>query len=145
MYAISVPQPRASLLIHGVVRHETRLAQTPYRGVVAIHAGAKFTPAARLLCYQEPYKSLLRRANYEGWSLLPCGVLLGTAELVACTPAQEFAWESDTEPDLGGYPPGSWVWEFANPVPFLIPVPAPGRLGLFQISDTLLSSAMVLK
>jgi hypothetical protein len=77
--------------------------------------------------------------------LLPCGVLLGTAELVACTRVEEFAWESDTEPDVGGYQPGSWVWEFANAVPFPTPVPAAGRLGLFRISDTLLSSAMVLK
>ncbi len=145
MHAISVPQPRASLLVHGVVRRETRLAQTPYRGVVAIHAGSKFPPAARALCYQEPYKSLLRRANHEGWRLLPCGFILGTAELVACTSVQEIAWESGIEPDLGPYQAGSWVWDFANAVPFRIPVPAPGRMGLFQISDTLLSSAMVLK
>jgi hypothetical protein len=145
MYAISVPQPRASLLAHGVVRQETRNAQTPYRGVVAIHAGSKFPPAARALCYQEPYKTLLRRANHEGWSLLPCGVLLGTAELVACTRAEDFGWECGIEPDLGGYQPGSWVWEFANAVSFSTPVPAPGRIGLFHISDILLSSAMVLK
>ncbi len=141
MYAISVPQPRACLIIRGVFRLETRPAQTPYRGVLALHAGSKFPPAARALCHQEPYRTLLRRANHEGWSLLPCGFLLGTVELVACTRAEEYLWGS--EPNLGDDRPGSWVWEFANPVPLPTPVAASGRLGLFKISDSLLSVAGV--
>jgi hypothetical protein len=139
MRAISVLQPWASLLICGVIRRQTRPAQTPYRGVLAIHAGSRFPPAARALCHQEPHKTLLRRANHHGWSLLPCGVVLGTAELVSCTRLEEFTWEAGADPDLGGYAPGSWVWEFANPVPLAIPVRVPGRLGVFEISDTLLS------
>jgi activating signal cointegrator 1 len=141
--AISVLQPWASLLIRGVIRLLTRPAQTPYRGVLAIHAGSRFPPAARALCHQEPHKTLLRRANHHGWSLLPCGVVLGTAELVSCTRVEEFAGDADTVPDLGDYQPGRWVWEFANPVQFASPIPAAGRLGVFQISDRLLSPEVV--
>jgi hypothetical protein len=145
MRAISVLQPWASLLIRGVLYRQTRPAQTPYRGVLAIHAGSRFPPDARALCHREPYKSLLRRANHDGWSLLPCGVILGTAELVSCTRVEEFAGEADTVPDLGDYQPGRWVWEFTNPVPFVVPMPAAGRLGVFQISDKLLSPEVVTK
>jgi activating signal cointegrator 1 len=145
MRAISVLQPSASLLICGVVRRLTRPAQTPYRGVLAVHAGSRFPPATRALCHREPYKTLLRRANHHGWSVLPCGVVLGTAQLVACTRVEEFAWEAGSEPDAGGYQPGSWVWEFANPAPLAVPVPMSGRLGVFEIGDRLLSAEAVIR
>jgi hypothetical protein len=145
MRAISVPQPWATLLIRGVIRRLTRPAQTPYRGVLAIHAGSRFPPAARALCHREPFKSLLHRANHYGWSLLPCGVVLGTAELVACTRAEEFAWEAGTHPDLGGMAPGSWVWEFTNAALLDVPVRVSGRLGVFEIDDTRLSAKVVIR
>src|SRR5260370_13920278 len=139
MRAISVLQPWASLLIRGVIRRQTRPAQTPSRGLLAIHAGSRFPPDARALCHREPCKSLLRRANHDGWSLLPCGFILGTAELVSCTRVEEFAGEANTVPDLGDYQPGSWVWEFTNPVAFRVPFAAPGRLGALRIRHTFLS------
>ena len=143
MRAVSVPQPWASLLAHGVLRLETRSWQTPYRGVLAIHAGLRFPPVARGLCHREPFRTLLRRANHEGWSLLPCGCVLGTAKLVACTRVEEFMWEQQTEPHLADFRSGRWVWEYADPVLFHVPVRATGRLGVFEVRDALLAQGMV--
>ena len=39
MKAITILQPYASLIVAGAKQYETRSWDTPYRGIIAIHAG----------------------------------------------------------------------------------------------------------
>jgi hypothetical protein len=135
--ALAVAQPWATLILLGAKRRETRGWRTEHRGTLAIHAGRTFPPAARALCEQEPFRTLLRAAGYPGGDGLPRGALLGTVELVGCTPVEDLDLESLSaeERALGDYRFGRWAWEFRDPRPLLVPLPAVGRLGVYSIPD----------
>lgn len=47
MKAITILQPYASLIVAGAKQYETRSWDTPYRGIIAIHAGFQSTRSAR--------------------------------------------------------------------------------------------------
>jgi hypothetical protein len=135
MNALSLAQPWASLLIHGLKRLETRSWAASHRGPLAIHASKRFPAAARMLCSQEPYRTLLAAVGVHDWRDLPTGVLLGVADLVGCARAPESSLIPELERQLGDFGPGQWVWTFAHPRPLLVPVPCRGQLGIFQVSD----------
>jgi activating signal cointegrator 1 len=135
--ALAVAQPWATLIMLGVKRLETRGWRTEHRGPLAIHASRTFPPPARALCEQEPFKTLLRQGGYLGWARLPRGALLGTVELVGCTPVEELDLESlsAAERALGDYRFGRWAWQLRDPRPLAVPLPALGRLGVYSIPD----------
>jgi hypothetical protein len=133
MRALSVFQPWASLLVLGRKRFETRSWRTTHRGLLAIHAARKFSATVRALCLQEPFRSLLREAGIENADALPRGVVLGTAELVGCTLADELSDIPDAERQFGNFGPGRWAWQLAAAAPLPSPVPARGRLGIFEL------------
>jgi hypothetical protein len=133
--AISVCQPWATLIVHGLKRLETRSWATGHRGPLAVHAGKSFPPSARMLCLQEPYRTLLAGAGLLDWRDLPTGHIIGVAEVVGCTRAPELERLPDLERQLGDFGPGRWAWALVNPRPLPAPVPCRGRLGLFEVPD----------
>jgi activating signal cointegrator 1 len=139
MRALSLSQPWASLLVLGHKRLETRSWQTAHRGLLAIHAARTFSLTARLLCRHEPIGSLLRRAGIDSAEQLPRGVVLGTARLVECVRVEELGDVPETERPLGDFSPGRWVWRFVEAAPLTVPVLARGRLGVFELPDSLLA------
>lgn len=56
---LSVLQPWASLLILGQKQYETRTWATDFRGLLAIHASARFTEEQRALAREEPFCAAL--------------------------------------------------------------------------------------
>jgi hypothetical protein len=133
MYALSVVQPYASLLVLGAKRFETRPWHTAYRGPLAIHAGARFPPAARALCLREPFRTALRRAGLPDCERLPLGVVLGTVFLLDCVRVEDLPDVPEAERALGDFRPGRWAWRVSEPAPWPAPVAARGRLGVFQL------------
>jgi hypothetical protein len=133
MKALSIAQPWATLVILGVKRFETRGWHTEYRGRLAIHASSRFPSTLRALCHRPPLRDRLRAAGFDDWTCLPRGVLLGTVELAGCTRCEELPFDLDFDPALGDFGPGRWAWEFRDPVVFPEPIPAVGRLGLFEL------------
>jgi hypothetical protein len=135
--ALAFAQPWSTLIMLGVKRLETRGWRPAHRGPLAVHACRKLSRPGRALCAREPFRTLLRAAGYPRGDDLPRGVLLGTVELVGCTPVEEIDLESlpETERALGDYRPGRWAWELRHPVRLLVPLPAVGRLGVYSIPD----------
>jgi hypothetical protein len=122
----------------GVKRLETRPWRTRYRGPLVIHASKNFSRAARMLCLQEPWRSALQRAGIDVFSRLPCGVLLGTVELVDCVRVEEFGEVPADELALGDFRPGRWVWRFENPKLLPAKIAYRGRLGIFEVPQGIL-------
>src|SRR5262245_7369475 len=127
MKCLSVREPWAMLLVLGVKRYETRGWHTSYRGPVAIHASNRFPEAARNLCYEEPFKTILRNAGYDGAALLPLGHLIGQVDLVNCLPTNEVTGLEANELCFGDFRPGRWAWQVAKAVRFPEPIRVPGR------------------
>src|SRR4051812_37374075 len=111
MKAISLYQPWASLVVLGIKRLETRRWRTPHSGLLAIHASRSFPDAGRLLCRQEPLRTLLAEAGFDTEYDLPRGVLLGTVQLRRCVRSEEIDLDAlgDIERAVGDFSPGRWA------------------------------------
>jgi hypothetical protein len=112
---------------------ETRSWQTAYRGPRLIHAAARFPLAVRRLCAADPFAAALRRHGIQGPDDLPRGALVASCLLVAI---RRVASPSDVpdgdEARFGDFTPGRFVWTLADPRPLRPPIPARGRLGLWE-------------
>ncbi len=133
MKCLSVAQPWASLLVLGLKHFETRPWYTAYRGPLAIHASKTRSAAARALCRQEPFRSLLAAAGLAHPGDLPVGHILGGVEVADCVRVEELNDVSDTQRCLGDFSPGRWAWRVHRPVRLSVPLPARGQLGLFHL------------
>ena len=126
MKAVTLIQPVATLVVLGACRLEVRAWRTTHRGRVAVYASRAFPQEAREVCTREPVRSALRAAlGHDDWRRLPLGALLGTVELIDCTPTEE-----DSRP-------GGWAWVLDNPEPLPQPIPYRGCLGIFEVPDDL--------
>ena len=79
MKAITILQPYASLIVAGAKQYETRSWDTPYRGIIAIHAGKNkpFEYGGEL---RDKTQGILGKRMEE----LPKGSIIAVADLVEC-------------------------------------------------------------
>ena len=157
MRALTVWQPRATLLAHGIKKHETRSWAPPHRLIgqrIAIHAAARKVNVADM-------DSLLRAINTSGFVMknkildvirltptpffesLPLGAVLGTAKLAEAfkmlgeTPVSLIDGTSqppidDLERALGDFSPGRYAWKYTDIELFDEPIPAKGKQRLWE-------------
>ncbi|OAI46870.1 hypothetical protein AYO44_10465 [Planctomycetaceae bacterium SCGC AG-212-F19] len=138
MKCLSLIQPWASLIVLGAKQYETRRWHTTYRGRIAIHASRKFPETARHLCRVEPFRAALKLAGLKHSADLPCGVILGSVELMNCLPAADVRMTlSEDAPELAfaDFADDPWAWWLVRPILLAKPIPLAGRLGLFDIPD----------
>lgn len=116
MRALSLTQPRASLMAFDEKRIETRDWSTSVRGDVAIVASKGFPRAARELCHREPFITVLRDHGITIVGLtpskpnqLPLSVVVCVVELFACHPTAELAGRIAMA--AGGAPPAPALHE----------------------------------
>jgi activating signal cointegrator 1 len=132
MKAVTLIQPVASLVVLDACRLEVRAWRIAHRGRVAIYASRAFPLGARELCEREPVRSALRVSlGHDDWRRLPLGALIGTVDLIDCTPVEDDS------------PPWNWAWVLDNPKPLTQPIPYRGRLGIFDVPDELLQPGVV--
>lgn len=132
MKAITLHQPWASLVMIGRKLYETRSWPTPYRGVLAIHAGKTLPDYALDFCAE--FDGELTAAGIPDATELPLGVVLGCVRLTGCIrtddgfartlPAHAKAW--------GNWEPGRYAWRLEGPSPYGKPIPARGLQGLWD-------------
>jgi hypothetical protein len=99
MKALSVCQPWAWAIVHGIKTVENRWRPTRHRGPLVIHASR-----SRRYCRGD-YSELL--PDMPPWEHLDFGALVGVVDVVGCVPLG----------DVGGDPfaVGPWCWLLANP------------------------------
>ena len=94
--ALTIRQPWASLIVHGGKDIENRTWPTKFRGPVLIHASKKRDDRELL-----SYRHLQRRRDIviewtgdasRKWKDLPCGGVIGIAEIVDCVSSRSSPW-----------------------------------------------------
>ena len=111
--ALTVRQPWASLIMAGIKDIENRSWRTNYRGQLFIHAGL----------------TIDRETMSQHGHLLsdyPCGVILGTVELIDCLLNYDSPWAETNQ----------WHWVVRKPRFLDTPVVAKGKLGLWTPTVT---------
>ena len=127
---LSLWQPWASLLVHGVKRVETRPKRFNHTGVLLIHAAKSWTPdqAAVDRRYRTSFSQNLIDAQYDWWDNadLPLGAIVGAVvvERVERMTEELIAAQTSMERDMGDWRVGRWgifckaaAW-LTKPVPF---------------------------
>jgi hypothetical protein len=118
MKALTVVQPWAWAIIHGLKRIENRSKLTNYRGPLLIHAGKS---RSRLGHYGPGEPDHLH---------LDFGTIIGVVELVDCIPVAQVRDQPFAE--------GPWCWILENPRPLAQPIPWRGALSFFHVPDHLI-------
>lgn len=145
MKCISLIQPWASLVISGAKKFETRSWKTYHRGPLLIASSKRMPESAKALCLTEPFASALQWVRGEGSPpepLLPLGVILGFVTLEDCLNTRDVAERLQTEDPrelaFGDYRFGRYAWRLSQPSPLVVPVVYSGRLGLYEVPDSVL-------
>jgi hypothetical protein len=141
MKALTVAQPWATLIAIGAKRIETRSWTIRHRGPLAIHAARAFPRIARDLARTSPFAEALAAGRAP--LLLPRGVVIATCTLVDVLPCTTrnlvpatgsliAAHAAEHDHEFGDFTPGRFAWLLADVHPLPEPVPARGRLGLWD-------------
>lgn len=146
---ISILQPWASLVVTGNKKIETRSWNTPYRGKLLIHAslGKQYKKISSDDPLYKHYYLLFAHHNVLPIEQLPFGAIIGSVDLVSTHTSQyclmafennknnnilEFGIDVEKEKAFGDYSPNRYGWLLANPVLFKNPIPAKGKLGIWN-------------
>lgn len=140
MKVLTVRQPWASLIVTGYKQIETRTRDTKHRGTLAIHAGlampCRIGERVQFGRFEveRDRSGLLLRSGLLGWPYrLPMGAIVGTADLFQTRPTGSFeSCPDEMNRALGDFTPGRWAWSLSTPKRFRRPIPAKGRLGLWN-------------
>ncbi|XP_063229432.1 activating signal cointegrator 1 [Bacillus rossius redtenbacheri] len=89
-FCLSMHQPWASLLVHGIKVHEGRTWYTPHRGRLWIAAGSKVPNPQDITEFENVYRILLADENIKFPTSYPVGCLLGCVNVVDCLPQEEY-------------------------------------------------------
>lgn len=132
LWALSIRQPWASLVILGLKDIENRFWTTKYRGLLLIHAGTILDRPAMALF---PMKTV------------PTGVILGSVKLVDVIQFTRKTWKDwgDRHLDIGRFPTGQdiYAWILEDPRPFDKPVSYIGALKLFKVDSAGVRRALI--
>lgn len=148
MKAISLTQPYATLIALGAKLIETRSWPTAYRGPLAIHAAKSFPSWARGSCLDEPFYSSLAGLQAD---TLPLGCVIATCQLIDCIPTRHIIecegraiklprfhqerLRGGQEISFGDYTTGRYGFILSDIVPLPRPIPARGKLGLWEWNE----------
>lgn len=118
MKALTVHQPNAGLIAHGVKRVENRSRRTHYRGPLLIHASKN-------------------RMHLHGDEELPLGVIVAQTEIIDCVHIEVVrrGLLDDRYPWLRthAHATGPWCWILGETKALAMPVPARGAQNLWEM------------
>jgi hypothetical protein len=142
---ITLLDPWATLVSLLEKGYETRKWRTKYRGPIAIHVSASIRPWHMDLSFKEPFRTALASTfTPDGKGRrLQLGKIIAVANLVEIVPTQEIAPKlSAKELAFGDFSPGRWAWRLDDLHQIVTPVPAKGKLGLWEIDDRLIGEVL---
>jgi hypothetical protein len=140
--ALTLTQPWATLVAIGAKRVETRSWEHSHRGPVAIHA-AKGMPRYAIDAFLSTpfYNETLVPAGYTSTSDLPRGCIVAVARVAQIVPTErwiDYAAQltpGGAECAFGDYSLGRFMWFLEDVRELAMPIPAVGRLGLWDWPD----------
>ncbi len=133
MKAITIKQPWASLIVHGIKDIENRTWPCPKKYIgqrVLIHASSCSWTWHRVLSYMtKPMASIFEKLGYNGeWVRnQPTGSIIGSVKIVDCVQNHPSVWAEK----------GVYNWVLANPILFEKPIPAKGKLSFWDYSGVI--------
>lgn len=124
MKTITIKQPWASLIAHGIKDIENRTWKTNFRGRILVHAGkALYRTSIFETLKLEQYSAFRGKIGFSGLDFLePKGAIIGSVEVVDCVQNHPSIW---AEKDC-------WNWVLANPELFPESIPCKGKLSLWD-------------
>lgn len=138
MKALTIRQPYASLIALGEKQYETRGWKTSYRGELAIHAGAHVPKRDDFwMCQSNVWRVLDQHGLSSDVKKLPRSAVLCIVRLEDCIPAEvlkEQRLVTGSERLFGNYIDGRYGWKLTMVEVFDQPIPASGKLGLWDWS-----------
>lgn len=130
MKALTLTQPWATAVILGNKRIETRSWRTNYRGRIAIHAAKGFPKLAKDFAQ-------LERTLGRCPTNLPFGMIIGLATITGMEKTEDIVSSiSALERHYGDFSFGRWAWILSDVEPLDNPVPAVGRLQLWEWEES---------
>lgn len=113
MKTITVKQPYASLIVHGIKDIENRTWRTNFRGRVLIHAagshGRKFSVNLTDAQTKAAFATIAKETMFGN---LPFGSIIGSVEIVDCVQNHPSIWAEK----------GVYNWVLANPILYEKPI-----------------------
>lgn len=132
MKALTIRQPYAWAIAAGHKQVENRTRRTHHRGPLAVHVGAQWHPAADADERVETAQRLHRNVLDPLWTANRA--VIAVVDLVDCHRASRACCAAWLDPDAARWgDPDTWHWVLASAKPLAAPVPATGRLGLWDI------------
>lgn len=143
MKALSIKQPWASLIAHGIKDIENRTWKTKFRGRIYVHASQAWNAESAEICVSNPnVKNALEKLGmihnyrdetigYKGYSFsgLEHGAIIGEVDIIDCVINHPSIWAEKSE---GFWNPikGKWIsrskptynWVLANPILYKNPI-----------------------
>lgn len=140
--ALTLWQPWATLIAIGAKKIETRSWSTSYRGPLAIHAAKRWKEDQSAICGLPPFKSRLEKWGYRKDNL-PLGSVLAVVDLVEVYEIGEQVRGGELlrrirgddwldELHFGDYTIGRYAWVLESVKRLAEPIPARGRLALWD-------------
>lgn len=137
MKVISIWQPYASLIAHGMKFFETRTWHPP-RNLLGERIGIASTKVIRpeqRAAYSEPeFQHFYSQTGLPPLEDLPHGYLVGTAVLDSVELINEDFRDDITSEELafGWFEDGRYAWRMRYAMPLPFPVPIRGKQGIFE-------------
>lgn len=129
MKAISVKQPWASLIVHGIKDIENRTWNTNFRGKVFIHASAKDAGALYELLNEKQIEAMNNHWTNSPYPLRPLSAIIGEVEIIDCVINHQSIWAEKTIQNTKNYkgnpfdkPQPIYNWVLANPILYDKPI-----------------------
>ncbi|WP_286895002.1 MULTISPECIES: ASCH domain-containing protein [Sphingobacterium] len=138
MKALSIKQPWASLIAHGIKDIENRTWATKHRGTIYIHASGKpsFNNLTLNLTHDQIDQMVLGDfCQLDSRSIAyPKSAIIGTVDIVDCVINHRSIWAEATETSAGHVIDHIvYNWVLANPVLFEKPIlNVKGKLSLWE-------------
>lgn len=152
MKAITIKQPWASLIVHGIKDIENRTWACPKKYIgkrVLIHASKAKAKSLKFQLTDEQIRCVYDYFNGDIPLLIePKGAIIGSVEIVDCVVNHLSTWAEKTDNYTIGMNPNIheaitgkkviYNWVLANPILFPESIPAKGRLSFWDVESELL-------
>lgn len=135
-WCLSMHQPYASLLIHGLKQHEGRVWYSALRGRLWIASTAKVSLQQDVRQLEQTIRILNKDDNIIFPSSYPVGALLGCVDVVDCLPQEEYRKRfPDGESD------SPYVFICENPRELIVKFPVKGQHKIYKLDPRIHEAA----